>query len=441
MNGPGTVPITIIMINENAMKELEKQEGLLHELRSEQHWGNRSVGVPLGEPNNYFKRFCMSYPQRSAAYCQQGEYEEESVWSDSSGVSYMSIILMIFDFPPFNPFDRKKQLQRRKSHDVYQWAENYTNISFYDRIEEFVVEEEHNNVACFLRRFTQSPHAYHVTHMSNAVKILQSGRMKSRNKAQGEFTNSAGSVVERRHEAHDFVRFYFRPKSSSQFYFECLGLSKENRYYQTYEHLGKPKCPLPVFFIFDIKECLEKFPELCWYSTGNMQADATQMFKVMDNPDYIDGKSLYSDDYATNKCARQQEFLVKDEVDLTQLSSLRIACYDEVQCEWVKRLVQNTPFMSRIDVNPYVFIRRNQRLFYEETDDTIKFWTNFAETYFFRVEYGDEYPHFIDKRIVRNGEKSIILAGSFTLRRDTPFVIYFEDFSFTRTSWLIYTNE
>lgn len=49
--------------------------------------------------------------------------------------------------------------------------------------------------------------------MSNAVKIIKSHTLQSRNKADGVFENSAGTNVDNTAKAHSFARFYFISKS------------------------------------------------------------------------------------------------------------------------------------------------------------------------------------------------------------------------------------
>lgn len=124
----------------------------------------------------------------------------------------------------------------------------------------------------FIKQFPREPKAYHFTHMSNAIKIIRSMKLQSRDLAEGNFSNSAGSNVYRTSKAHRFARFYFAPQSPTQFYNECLGKdSDDHRYYNKAVGLGLPKCPMPVFLVFDVEELLTVMPEKCYYSNGNMQ--------------------------------------------------------------------------------------------------------------------------------------------------------------------------
>lgn len=72
-------------------------------------------------------------------------------------------------------------------------------------------------------------------------------------------------------------------------------------------------CPMPVFFKFDLQEVLSKRASLCSYSTGNLQTNWANVYKVIDDPYNIDAVHLYShnnyDKVVRDK--KQQEFLVK----------------------------------------------------------------------------------------------------------------------------------
>ena len=152
-------------------------------------------------------------------------------------------------------------------------------------------EAEFNSIT-FLERFQHTtPYIYHFTHLFNAIDIIKSRKILSRHKAEGQFSNAAGNLVARRSTAHDYARFYFRPQTPTQFYNECLGLDSQSGYLKTWKYwdghwiqcskwktyypqarnLGLPKCPIPVFFKFELKEVMMKMLDKCFYSTGNMQ--------------------------------------------------------------------------------------------------------------------------------------------------------------------------
>ena len=114
---------------------------------------------------------------------------------------------------------------------------------------------------------------------------------------------------------------------------------------------------MPVFFVIDVEELLAKVPDKCYYSNGNMQKRSTRAYKVVDDPHHISTDEIYN---KYNKDARQQEFLVKDEVDLSSLSSLHICCYDSYQRDMLKSLVGSSPLKDRIISKEDLFERINK---------------------------------------------------------------------------------
>lgn len=44
---------------------------------------------------------------------------------------------------------------------------------------------------------------------------------------------------------------------------------------------------------FDVSEVIEKMPELCYYSNGNLQRGSAQIFKVTDSPSNLATQYLY----------------------------------------------------------------------------------------------------------------------------------------------------
>lgn len=144
---------------------------------------------------------------------------------------------------------------------------------------------------------------YHFSHMFNAIEIIKNRKIMSRNKAEENKVlryDAAGAVVHRTNKAHPYARFYYRPKSPTQFYNECLGwddsLTMWNKsYYLQACNLHLPKCPMPVFFEFDIREIIAKMPDKCYYSSGNLQTNFASIYKVDSEPSMIRTSYLYND--------------------------------------------------------------------------------------------------------------------------------------------------
>lgn len=298
------------------------------------------------------------------------------------------------------------------------------------------------NIVEFINHFPRKPQAFHFTHMSNALKIIRNMKLQSRNYAEGNFTNSAGSNVHRTAKAHRFARFYFMPKSPTQFYNECLGKDKGDRYYMKARNLGLPKCPLPVFFVFDVEELLMTIPDKCYYSTGNMQKDSARSFKVIEEPNRIKAREIYINSYDTFN-ERQQEFLIEGELDFSKLKKVQIVCYDSFQAEMLRKELVGTPWMEVISTNGNLYEHCNKEIRYNDSDNSIRISTNgYRNSFEFKVVYhNNNVPTIINKNmVIRQRDNNIFIQDSVELNKDVPFEVYFETKDPRIESWLIYKN-
>lgn len=162
---------------------------------------------------------------------------------------------------------------------------------------------------------------FHFTEMRNAVSILKTKRLMSRNKAleEGKMYNDNASheVIDQTFDkVLNYARFYFRPLTPTQYNNE--GIKKDN---PTDKH-----CPNPVFFLFDLN-LLTQYPGKSIISEKTLSSslslpDATNNIEALKNYNY---KKIYHSggfDPNTERDIihyRQAEFVVKDEVNLDNL--------------------------------------------------------------------------------------------------------------------------
>ena len=327
--------------------------------------------------------------------------------------------------------------------DKWNWPVLVKNKAFHNKVDvsdmPFVKQ---TNIVDFIRHFPRRPKAYHFTHMSNAVKIIKAMKLQSRNYAEGNFSNSAGSNVHRTNKAHRFARFYFMPKSPTQFYNECLGKDcSDRKYYERAYNLGLPKCPVPVFFIFDVEELLMAMPDKCYYSNGNMQKDSSRCFKVTEEPNRIKAREIYVNSFDTFD-ERQQEFLVEGEVDFSKLKNVAICCYDSFQAEMLREELQGTQWEDVVSEGPALFERKNKELFFNDSADTIRINTDYLNPFEFKVSYTDSVPTIVNKNdVIRQRGHDIYMSSMVEIKKDVPFDIFFEVNSPRPGSWLIYKNK
>jgi len=330
-----------------------------------------------------------------------------------------------------------------KFKDKWNWPVLVKNKAFHNLVDvsklPFVKQ---TNIVEFIQHFPHRPKAYHFTHMSNAVKIIKAMKLQSRNYAEGNFSNSAGSNVHRTNKAHRFARFYFMPKSPTQFYNECLGKDKSDlKYYERAYNLGLPKCPMPVFFIFDVEELLMAMPDKCYYSNGNMQKDSARCFKVTEEPNRIKAREIYINSYDTFD-ERQQEFLVEGEVDFSKLKNVGICCYDSFQAEMLREELKGTQWEDVIEEGPSLFERKNKELFFYDSSDSIRISTDYISPFEFKVSYTEDVPTIVNRNhVIRQRGNNIYMSSMVEIKKDVPFDVYFEVNSPRAGSWLIYKHK
>jgi len=286
---------------------------------------------------------------------------------------------------------------------------NWSNLKANKRVEEllgsYVTDEINKNATLnFIDKIEQQwsewkGSIYHFSHIDNAVEIIKNRKIQSRNKAniQGD---AAGNVVHRRGDAHNYARFYFRPQTPTQFYNEFLGKNTTDGYethgnwiswYDKARGLGFPKCPIPIFFRFSIKEVLFKYEKKCCVSNGNMQADSTQfnaIEKMLNkfNFDYLYSNMSYDKEHNRKYMNySQQEFLVKDELSFNDLFDFEIICPSEADRTLLINLLGNEhkDIFSKIVVDRRYYNNENPRVRIEEEDSELHISTNFSgEGYF-----------------------------------------------------------
>jgi hypothetical protein len=286
---------------------------------------------------------------------------------------------------------------------------NWSNLKANKRVEEvlgsYVTEEINKNATLnFIDKIEQQwsewkGSIYHFSHIDNAVEIIKNRKIQSRNKANIK-GDAAGNVVHRRGDAHNYARFYFRPQTPTQFYNEFLGKNTTDGYethgnwvswYDKARGLGFPKCPIPIFFRFSIKEVLFKYDKKCCVSNGNMQADSTQFNSIEKMMDKFNFDFLYSNMSYDKEHNRkymnysQQEFLVQDELSFNDLFDFEIVCPSQADRTLLINLLGNEhkDIFSKIVVDRSYYNNENPRVRIEEEDSELHISTNFnGEGYF-----------------------------------------------------------
>lgn len=374
----------------------------------------------------------------------------------------------------------------RKYEDKWFWSELMQNIKVQEDIPDFEnIFANHRSVVTFtdrIKEYRSNPCIYHFTHFYNAIDVIRSRKILSRDRAEelGLLKyDSAGSVVFRSNKAHKFARFYFRPCTPTQYYNEALGADSQLGYYNWRGEwkskypkavgLGLPKCPVPVFFKFDMEEVLAKMPKQCYYSDRNMQSDNPNVYKIIDRPEALGIEYLYSsmeDAYRAAKPDRysrynrevhlnemskvmrysQQEFLVMSEFDFSEIKSLQIICYDSSYAKLLKQIFANDPISEKIVTysDESLFERENRRLNLSSSEGNVRLSTDFEDEYYFNItgEKMSEVEFDLSAcEVIYDTTNELRLKGTIAWKKtNIPFNIFFVDPKARTKEWLIYQN-
>ena len=297
-----------------------------------------------------------------------------SRYSDFSG--QLPLIKKYSDFIDFEGLENNPSID----YETNLYIENYLKENIHKRFV-YNLKKQHSNWAGFV---------YHFTHLENAIDIIKNRQILSRNKAtkDGDFSDAAGDVVNRRHDAHDYARFYFRPQTPTQFYNECLGKDYLSDKYDQALNLGLPKCPIPVFFKFSIDEVFNNQFDKCYISNGNLQTNwarigtVSEMYNLFDfNDVYSTIQSTSDGDWRTYINKSQQEFLVRDQFDFSAIHNYEILVRNRSDLFQLKHLLKDYPnVVQKIRIADYdddIYLNNNKEIEYNLEGNTVSVSTNY----------------------------------------------------------------
>ncbi len=353
----------------------------------------------------------------------------------------------------------------------WNWNKLLLNPGAKEKLGEYLFTKvESSPTFKFLKRIDQQysnwkGYIYHYAHIDNAVKIIKSGRIQSRNSG-AQLSDAAGNVVNRRDDAHKFARFYFRPQTPTQFYNQHLGKDRTSYYmtkrpdpfgnwnnvkvyyYEKARNLGFPKCPVPVFFRFSLREVLAKKYDACYMSNGNMQTNRAKYGKFNEMVNLLNYDKLYMtfdpkdwEDYLNYS---QQEFLIKNELAFEDLESLEIICASEEDKNLLIRLLDDDiSYVSKIKVDNglNIYHQDNPKVFVEETEDKIIAKTSYEGDGIIKISSDApmQSSSILGGDILKSSSKEIVFKNEIQLLKPISKVTFtFVDES--GREWFIYKN-
>ena len=301
-------------------------------------------------------------------------------------------------------------------------------------------------------------YVYHFTHVENAVSILEEEKLKSRNSCH-QFSDSAGAnlIANTREDVKKFARFYFRPKTPTQWHNEGLGKRKGSIY---------ALCPVPIFFRFNLKRILETHHSKCAVSNGNLAANS---FYYGNSKTFVeqffDFGNLYSTLPNVGKetflRASQQEFIVHNYLNFSELNldDISIICRTHQDKETLLNLIgRESKYASRVfkereivehsslfnNENPYISINDEVNFIniqidkYDEYNINGNLILKLTEQQPFESEIISSYE---DISRIKLGELVSIISSrhlKLKCKSNTCIKVCFEE---NGKEWLVYTNE
>lgn len=188
---------------------------------------------------------------------------------------------------------------------------------------------------------------FHFTDVNNASQILSSGLLLSRNAAIDEGTmfndNASPEVIAQTSDRwKDYVRFYFRPKTPTQYRNEGF-LPPAQRYLHAH-------CPVPVFFLFDAVSLLSlpesEFSDMTLASPYATTFTDPETFTQL-RFDYIYHEGSYDTSAINIANYRQAEVVVPTQCSLQHLN--RIVCRSAAEKNTLLELLDNGTFFDWVD--------------------------------------------------------------------------------------------
>ena len=179
-------------------------------------------------------------------------------------------------------------------------------------------------------------------------------------------------------------------------------------WYERARGLGFPKCPIPIFFRFSIKDVLFKPQNICCISDGNMQSASTSFGSLDSMIDKFGFNDLFytqkyatKDDYNRYRDFSQQEFLVKNELVFNDINDFEIVCQSEEDRELLTSLIgnENSDIFKNIIIDRSYYNNENPRINVYFANDEININSEFNG------------PGYLNLYIDQNFDKSNIQGG------------------------------
>jgi len=209
---------------------------------------------------------------------------------------------------------------------------------------------------------------FHYTDIQNAIKILQSACLYSREHLEKEgsafVSNGSPTILAQTNiDIKNCVRLYFRPKTPTQYYAE--GIHSQTSLSQS--RFSNAHCPVPIFFLFKASKVLSDTP--CRFSDGNLVSNRAHIFSTAVDLARLPWKQIYHNgwiDFSLSESRniifhRHAEVIVPQKLDLEALRY--IYCRSEAEREML--LHSLPPHLTKLYQSKIIATTRST-LFYRQ---------------------------------------------------------------------------
>jgi hypothetical protein len=285
---------------------------------------------------------------------------------------------------------------------------------------------------------------YHFSHIENAVSIIRETAIKSRRDAV--FKDSAGSGIIAQTDADRkvFARFYFRTKTPTQYYIENLGRGAES-----IARIGSdPLCPVPVFFVIPLEGAMEQSD---WsISIGSLASPQVKFGNDTETISKFDFDGVYKNLPEVGRerflIAAHQEFLVKEELDLSNLA-YHLAVQDENAKACLLAMLGDdaADWEARIFVDVSLYNQENPKVNIEISGNTLNASLSSKHSGFFMLQHSanqewEEITGQIDKQYNGGGWITTFSGSSISIKGNLENIRFKIFYCYKGRTWLIHTN-
>lgn len=212
---------------------------------------------------------------------------------------------------------------------------------------------------------TWTKFAFHFTDITNAVEILASHTLYSRDKAMTAHLmhndNASKHVIDlTSSNITSKVRFYFRPLTPTQFHNE--GFKHEA---VRFNGEKSANVPIPVFFVFNLDKLLEhpniQFSEMSQAGVGSKICKTPEEFQQFDfKKIYSEG---HSDNFSELKKYRHAEILLPGSYNIDD-SLAYIVCRNEVERRSLLRLLLYKSITAYAYYKQHIYVSSKKNMFF-----------------------------------------------------------------------------